>query len=138
LGDNNQQQIGEVVSRSYGQCCTSPSFFDDFYKNFFSLSAEISRQFRHTDLSKQKELLRSGLGHVIMSFKGNTMSNLKMGKIGKSHSKNELNIKPELYPLWRKALLKTIENHDPEYCDKIRRAWVTVIHAGINQLVNAY
>lgn len=128
----------ELVSRSYGHCCTREGFFDDFYNNFFSLSDEIVKKFEKTDITKQKKLLRNGLGHVIMSFKGSPISVMKMKQMAKSHSRKELDIPPRLYPFWTKALLQSIEKHDLELNDETRQAWKVVIEKAISGFVAEY
>lgn len=132
------QQIVNKVSRSYGQCCTSAGFFDDFYTNFLGMSQDIASKFRHTDLARQKTLLRAGLGHLVMAYAKSPMSRMKMNKIAESHSRNALDVDPKLYPLWKKALLKTIATHDREYNSSIEKAWSKIVDAGVKGIIDRY
>ena len=49
------------VMQSYGRCCASPSFFDDFYVTFLASSPAIREKFARTDMTAQKQLLRERL-----------------------------------------------------------------------------
>lgn len=128
----------QIVERSFGQCCTSPKFFDDFYDNFLSSSAEIKNMFAGTDMKKQKTLLRGGLSHLLMGYQGKPFSQKKLDTIGKSHSRHGMGIKPSLYPLWVKALMRTVSSHDPEFDAGVQKAWNEVLNQGIKQIVSQY
>ena len=133
-----QQDIMNKVNRSYGQCCTSKGFFDDFYDNFLASSPKIAGMFAGTEMTRQKQLLRAGIGHLIMAYQGNPMSIMKLEKIGASHDREHINVAPKMYPLWKNALLKTVSKHDPEFNDDVRKAWVQVIDKGIATIVAKY
>ncbi|HCH76819.1 MAG TPA: globin, partial [Pseudomonas sp.] len=49
------------VMQSYGRCCASPNFFDDFYASFLDSSPAIREKFVRTDMTAQKQLLRAGI-----------------------------------------------------------------------------
>lgn len=42
------------VMQSYGRCCASPTFFDDFYQQFLASSPKIREKFTGTDMPAQK------------------------------------------------------------------------------------
>ena len=130
--------VMDKVNRSYGQCCTSKGFFDDFYNNFLASSPEIAGMFAGTEMTRQKQLLRAGIGHLIMAYRGQPMSKMKLEKIAVSHNAAHMNIKPALYPLWKKALLTTIAKHDPEFDEEIRKAWLKVLDKGISDIIARY
>ena len=44
----------DLVMQSYGRCCASASFFDDFYRNFLASSPQIREKFTDTDMPAQK------------------------------------------------------------------------------------
>ncbi len=48
------------VMQSYGRCCASTGFFDDFYRHFLASSPQIRAKFATTDMTAQKHLLRAG------------------------------------------------------------------------------
>ena len=47
-------------------------------------------------------------------------------------------IRPELYELWREALLRTIGEHDPQCCVNTREAWREVLNKGIAVISAGY
>ena len=51
----------DIVMQSYGRCCASASFFDDFYQQFLQSSPEVRAKFTNTDMPAQKLLLRQGI-----------------------------------------------------------------------------
>ena len=46
----------DLVQRSYGACCMSARFFDDFYAAFLASSNQIAVKFANTNMAKQKQL----------------------------------------------------------------------------------
>lgn len=102
--DNEAAKLADVVQDSYGRCCTSKSFFDDFYEAFVGSSPAIGPKFAKTDMEKQKELLRRGLAFTIMYYKGSTLATQVINGLAKSHSKSQLDIAPSLYAFWLNSL----------------------------------
>lgn len=128
----------QLVERSYGRCTLSAGFFDDFYRNFFGSSPAIAPYFSKTDMTKQKQLLRAGISHMILAAKGNLISQNKIKQLGESHDRRHLNVKPELYSLWEQSLLKTVQAHDPQFNLVLQMAWHKVLLVGIEQIKSAY
>lgn len=124
------------VMQSYGRCCASPDFFDDFYASFLASSPAIREKFVRTDMTAQKQLLRAGILNLVLFARG--MPDTKLRALGKSHSREQLNIHPELYDLWIAALLKTIGQHDGELEQQDLQAWRTVLNKGIDVIKAAY
>ena len=100
------------VMQSYGRCCASPRFFDDFYATFLASSPAIREKFARTDMTAQKQLLRAGILNLVLFARG--MPDTKLRALGQSHSRAQLDIHQELYDLWIDALLKTIGQHDED------------------------
>jgi hemoglobin-like flavoprotein len=124
------------VMQSYGRCCASPNFFDDFYASFLDSSPAIREKFVRTDMTAQKQLLRAGILNLVLFARG--MPDTKLRALGKSHSRAHLDIRPELYDLWIEALLKTIGQHDGELEKQDLQAWRTVLNKGIDVIKAAY
>ncbi len=124
------------VMQSYGRCCASPSFFDDFYVAFLASSPAIREKFVRTDMTAQKQLLRAGILNLVLFARG--MPDTKLRALGQSHSRERLNIHPELYDLWIAALLKTISQHDDELQAQDLQAWRTVLNKGIDVIKAGY
>ncbi|AMR65824.1 MULTISPECIES: globin [Pseudomonadaceae] len=126
----------DLVMQSYGRCCASPTFFDDFYRSFLDSSPQIRAKFAETDMPAQKLLLRQGILNLVMYARG--MSDSKLRALGESHSRGRLDIRPELYDLWLDALLLTVSGHDKQFNESIRNAWREVLNKGISVIKAGY
>ena len=124
------------VMQSYGRCCANPAFFDSFYRHFLDSSPEIRAKFANTDMPAQKQLLRQGILNLVMHARG--MPDTKLRALGESHSRQHLDIRPELYDLWLDALLLTISEHDKECDADVRQAWREVLNKGIAVIKAGY
>ena len=124
------------VMQSYGRCCASADFFDDFYASFLSSSPAVREKFVKTDMTAQKQLLRAGILNLVLFARG--MPDTKLQALGKSHSRGHLDIRPELYDLWIAALLKTIGQHDRQLEKEDLQAWRTVLNKGIDVIKSHY
>lgn len=126
----------DLVFQSYGRCCKSTAFFDDFYARFLASSAEVRDKFSNTDMSAQKHLLRAGILNLVLYARGLPPTKLKA--LGESHSRHRLDIQPHLYDYWLKALLDTIGAHDDELDVRTLAAWGKVLRQGIEVIRAAY
>ncbi|KIL03922.1 globin [Pseudomonas sp. S5(2021)] len=124
------------VMQSYGRCCASAGFFDDFYAAFLASSPAVREKFVRTDMTAQKQLLRAGILNLVLFARG--MPDTKLRALGESHSRARLDIRPELYDLWIDALLKTIRQHDGELQQQDLKAWHMVLNKGIDVIKAAY
>ncbi len=125
-----------LVMQSYGRCCASPAFFDDFYRHFLASSPLIREKFTNTDMSGQKQLLRQGILNLVMHARG--LPDTKLRALGESHSRQRLDIRPELYDLWLDALLRTVGEHDKACDADVRQAWREVLNKGIAVIKAGY
>lgn len=124
------------VMQSYGRCCASSSFFDDFYANFLATSPAIRAKFVNTDLPAQKLLLRQGILNLVMVARG--MPDTKLRALGATHSRKGFDIRPEMYDLWVSALLETISKHDKAFDAQLRSDWIEVLRKGIDVIKSQY
>ncbi len=130
--------LAEQVKASYSRCCLKPTFFDDFYREFTSVSATIREKFAKTDFNKQKQLLRQSITFMIMYYTGVPTAEAIVANLGKSHSRNHLNIAPELYQFWLTSLMRTVAKHDGQFNAELDQAWRTVLEKGIRAMKGAY
>lgn len=130
---DNDQILKEMVDKSYTRCRLTGTFIDDFYKVFLSSSPKIEEKFRKTDWETQKRMLDHGIRHLILFFhEPSPVTAEKMVQLGESHSRNRLNIEPELYDFWLSALLSTVAESDPKFNPELEEAWKTVVDRGIS------
>lgn len=126
------------VATSYGRCCMSADFFDDFYDTLFQSSKEIRAHFEHTEMAAQKALIKNGINFLLMSAEGSFSSNKKLEQLGESHSKQNMNIDPKLYQVWIKALLNTVEKHDKKITPALLAQWENVLNDGVAKIATKY
>lgn len=127
-----------VVKVSFGRCCVAPTFFDRFYEIFLNSHPAIKPMFQHTDMSRQKSLLRQGLTMLIMHGEGNRFGTQSLERIAESHSRKKLNISPDLYPYWMNSLLKVVKECDPEYTPALEAEWKKILKKGTEFLIDKY
>ncbi|WP_447594034.1 globin domain-containing protein [Aquipseudomonas campi] len=126
----------DIVMQSYGRCCASADFFDDFYRSFLDSSPQVRAKFVDTNMTAQKQLLRQGILNLVMHARG--MPDTKLRALGESHSRARMDIRPELYDLWLEALLGTIGKHDQECVPTTLQAWREVLVKGISVIKAGY
>lgn len=128
-----------VAAASYGRCVLSPSYFDEFYGSFLAKSAEFATMFRHTDMNKQKLLLREGISLMLSIAKDpGGFARDRLEHLGDSHSRAKLNIRPELYSLWVSSLLETVRKHDPMYSAAVESSWQESLEVGLTIMKSRY
>ncbi len=129
-------QPSDAVFQSYGRCCASEHFFEDFYRVFQGKSDEVRSVFVNTDMDEQRRLLRAGIMWLIMVARG--ASDNKLAHLGKTHNREGYNIQPYLYEYWLEALLETVAKHDKQHSDDLGRHWRTVLQPSIDKIRGAY
>lgn len=126
------------VEKSFGRCTVNPKFLDRFYETFLASHPSLAPMFAHTDMARQKGLLRSGITMVVMHSQGNSFGTRSLDKIAESHSKKKLNINPSLYPFWVNSLIQTIRECDPEFTPTIEAEWRKTLEAGATYIAAGY
>lgn len=128
----------DLISASYGRCILSEGFFEDFYETFQKSDPRIKAYFTDTDMSQQRRLLRHGISYMIMYAEENRTGELKVEKLGDSHSETQMNIKPELYDFWIQSLVETIRKHDSKSTPELESDWKQILNLGVNKMKDAY
>lgn len=96
--------------------------------------------FKNTDPSAQRMIIRNGVSFAVMFAKngGTGLAAERVLTAGKRHRREELNVRPELYKVWFKALLKTLEQHDPSFDQKLANAWEKVLEPTFKSFTAQY
>ena len=128
----------DVVTHSYGRACLNPHLIDRFYEVFLSSHPEIKPLFRHTDFTKQKQLLKTSVIMLLAHLEGKSAWTENLIQLAKRHSKKELNIHPSLYQYWIDSLITAVKEHDPQWTPDLERAWQKVLRAGVDFIVEHY
>ena len=61
-----------------------------------------------------------------------------MDSIAKRHSRNERDIRPELYDLWLECLLQAVDEHDPLFSHELKESWRASMTHGIDYIRSQY
>ncbi len=123
-----------LVQSRFGHCCVQSTFFDDFYKDFVSQSAEIRNLFKNTDMVKQKAALRQGVAFLIMYAGGNALAEGKIRELTRTHNRSGYAIRPDQYQIWLNSFLRTVKKHDPKHDATHDAAWRAVLTQGIEAM----
>ncbi|MCP4521535.1 MAG: globin [Cytophagales bacterium] len=121
---------------SYGRCCLSPVFFDDFYDTFLKSNPKIKEKFVNTDLEKQKSLLKHGISYLLMFYEGKHIAKFKVSELKETHSKRGLDISVDMYNDWLKSLYICIKKHDPNISKDLMKAWHEVLSYSIRRMAS--
>ena len=127
-----------MVRQSFARCTLTDDFLVTFYDFLTGSSEEIKAMFAHTDMSRQRQLLKEGLIYLISYPTGNEFSQQRMAELGNSHNRAGLNVRPELYKLWVDSLTKSIRRHDEQHTPALEAAWRTVLAPGIAAMIALY
>lgn len=128
----------DSVLASYHRCDDSGDFFDTFYEIFFAKSPEIPPKFANTDMEKQKQVVMASVLWVLRLRTGDPRARQEVEEIGRTHSRQGHNIRPELYDLWLDALCESVQKHDPQYSSELDAKWRDIMRVGIDLITSKY
>lgn len=111
-------------------------FFEHFYKRFLSRSVVAREKFAHTDMSRQKQMVRASLLEL-MQFYTSGKPNEYMKRVAHIHGPQGSNIGREEYFGWLDALLDTVKEFDTQFDDEVDLAWRIVLAPGIAYMAHA-
>jgi hemoglobin-like flavoprotein len=118
---------------SLRRCLASASFLDRFYELLIASSPEVGEKFRNTDFERQKKVVAESLFATAMAARdgfGGVVGE-RLRKIARRHSREQRDIRPELYDLWLDCLLRAVAEHDPEHSPEVERAWRETLSEGV-------
>ena len=128
----------EAIRQSFDRCEGAGDFAEHFYGVFLGASSEIAPLFKDTDFAAQRKLLRATVYMLITRDVEEARSREALERIGKSHSREELNIRPDLYEVWLDSLCTTVEEMDPEWSDELGLEWRERMRPGIQLITSVY
>jgi hemoglobin-like flavoprotein len=131
-------EAAQRVNASYGRCFLSPGFFEDFYQAFMGASPRIAEKFANTDMEAQRAALKDGIIYLIMYYRGSGSARRKIEQLGRTHSRKGRDIPPDLYEIWLRVLLETVDKHDGPLTPERRQDWETVLRKGIQVMKAQY
>ncbi len=71
-------------------------------------------------------------------MKGDLHALAQLNARAESHNRRHLNIKPELYVLWKATLLATARQFDPDWTSYVRESWESILDSAIQYMTKRY
>ena len=133
-----ESQDIQAVLQSFGRCTLSDDFLITFYDILTRSSNEIAAMFAHTDMRRQRGLLREALVHLISFNTGNDFATRRIAELTASHARDQLKVRPELYEIWIDSLVKAVRRHDAQCTPDLEAAWRRVAEPGIAAMRAGY
>ena len=130
--------INYDVRHSFDRCETTGQFAEQFYEIFLNSSPEVERLFANTDFNKQRKLLRASVYVLVTRDIDDPKAKELLNRVGHSHSRSQLDIKPELYELWLESLCQTVKRMDPKWTPELEQAWCDQMRKGIDLITSLY
>jgi hemoglobin-like flavoprotein len=123
----------QLFRESVTRCVADETFLQDFYDTFLGSSDEIRAKFKGTDLQAQKRALADSLFSLAVALQGarTSMSWKALERVARRHGRNDQDIRPELYDVWRETLVDAAARHDPQYSPRVEAAWRSALGEGI-------
>ncbi len=112
-------------------------FFDAFYDRFLASSERVAEKFRHTDMARQKSMLRKSFYYLVTFYASGQVSDY-MVSVARAHSRLGHDIPPDLYDLWLETLISVVRDYDYAMDDDVELAWRLVLVPGITYMQFMY
>jgi hemoglobin-like flavoprotein len=114
-----------IFRASFGRCRAAPGFLEEFYERFIASSEEVRAKFVGTDMKRQVRMLEDALFVVAVAVQGEEGSPARadLPRIAARHSRQDLDIRPELYDRFLECLIETVRAKDPQFSAEIESAW---------------
>lgn len=127
-----------AVRQSFARCTLTDDFLVTFYGILTIASDEIKIMFAHTDMPRQRNLLKEALIYLISYPTGNAFSQQRVTELAMSHSRLGFNVRPELYVTWVDSLIESVRRHDQQFTTELGTAWRRVLAPGIAAMCARY
>ncbi len=108
---------------SLARCLTQGAFLSRFYDLFVDSSPEVAEKFKDTDFQRQRRAMGASLYVIVLALEQGEAALLYLEQIARQHSHADLDIRSEMYDVWRDCLLKSVAEFDPLYSAEIEQAW---------------
>ena len=128
----------ETVRARFARCEAAGDFAEEFYTIFLDASDEIAPLFAQTEFVKQRKILRATVYILVTRDVADPQTRATLDRIGYSHSRSQLNIRPALYELWLDSVCATGKHMDPEWTPAIEAAWRDRLRPGIEAITALY
>ena len=128
----------DSVRQSFDRCEATGDFAERFYEAFLHAAPDVASLFAQTDFEKQRKLLRGTVYIMVTRTVDDPTARETLGKIGRSHSRSGLDIRPELYEVWLDSVCEAVQLLDPEATPDLDAAWREQLRPGIDLITALY
>ncbi len=122
---SSEAAANQLFQESLERATQAENFYPSFYQRFMSDSPDTQELFKGRDMERIQKKLRMTLQMVTDTSNGLPGLDMYMGLLGRIHTR--LNISQLQFVQWRRALIETAEECDPEFTPETRQAWETSI-----------
>ncbi|MCG8317306.1 MAG: ATP-binding protein [Pseudomonadales bacterium] len=127
---DNDKTYHEAFNDSYERVMRQEvEFFETFYQLFLDSSENIKLIFEHTDMARQKEILRDSFLYLF-SFRQNERPSGFIRKLAQKHAAIP-KINETMYNNWLASLIAAVEIHDYKFSEDVANAWKSVLEPGL-------
>lgn len=123
----------ELFNDSYNRMTTHDKgglFFAHFYALFVDSTGDLTPLLTAAQrLEKQKVIYKTFF--YMLSVANTHIVSDYLVKITRDRSQQNLNLPPSIYAFWRKAVLQTVIDLDPQCDDEILTAWAIILAPGL-------
>ena len=128
----------EPVRRSLERCEAAGDFGAVFYRKFLNCSPRIAPYFSETDFERQRRVLRDSVLLMVSRDVSDPAMREHLERLGKTHSRSQRGILPELYELWLDSVIETVRELDPNWNAELERAWRVRLRPGMQVIMAAF
>ncbi len=132
------ESVVNAVKQSYGRSLGNHELMDEFYKRLIGSHPDIAKMFAGIDMKKQQVVLKQSLSMAILFPRDNLIAKHAMDRVRKTHARDQLNVRPELYEYWLSALVGVVAESDPEFTPELERQWRDVLAHTISFIKEGY
>ena len=107
-------------------------------KILLASSDEIAEKFRRTEFTRQKAALKTALYVLLFAHEWGLKGDAYLCGLARRHSREDLDVRPELYDLWLDCLITAVNECDPLFDEGIATSWRAILGTGIEFMKSAY
>lgn len=105
-------------------------FFSHFYNRFLESSPEVRQLFSGTEMLRQQQIMYKAFFYMLSVSNTKIVSDYLVN-VARSHGEDGLRIPPSLFAIWRRAVLQTVWDLDPECDEEVITAWAIILAPGL-------
>ena len=107
-----------------------------FYEIFLDADPRFRPMFKHTDFTRQKELLTHSIMMLLEYSDGKATGKMAIDRLAELHSRKRMNIEEDMYPIWMDCLMKAVAKTDPQFSPDLEKKWRNSLQKGITVMIS--